>query len=97
MQTDIRPTEQLTVHLVDSATMTWAVVQNGNRVHEGSFETCEGYLDWHHNCLQMQSAEAVATEAVDVSSEDSKDLARHGIAAFLDSLFARPNSMPARP
>ena len=49
MQTDILPTDQLTVHLVDSSTMTWAVTQNGNRVHEGSMQSCEDFLDWHDN------------------------------------------------
>ncbi|MGZ0174894.1 MAG: hypothetical protein ACKVHE_35805 [Planctomycetales bacterium] len=49
MQTDILPTGQLTVHLVDSATMTWAVAQNGNQIYEGSMQSCEEFLDWVEN------------------------------------------------
>ena len=94
MQNNFRATEQLTVQLVDSSAMHWAVVQNGNRIHEGSFEMCENFLDWHDNHVRMQSETAVSAEAVNVSCEDKSELDR---TALLDSLLGRPDSVPARP
>lgn len=49
MQTDNPSPGQLTAQLIDPSTMTWAVLQDGNRVHVGSFERCEEFLDWHDN------------------------------------------------
>lgn len=93
MQTDNLSADQLTVHLIDTSTMTWAVVQDGNRVHEGSFEMCEEFLDWHQNTLLMQSAETGATpigrEFTHVNPSDERRVGQ-GLAAFLDGLFSRP-------
>ena len=72
--------------------MTWAVVQDGNRVREGSFEMCEEFVDWHQNMLRVQvSAETAPAEGRGkaVNSPDETETG-HGIAAILDNLFSWP-------
>ena len=50
MQSEIsQPTSQLTVHLLEPATMTWTVVSENECIHEGSFQSCEDFLDRHEN------------------------------------------------
>ena len=93
MQVGISATEQLTIHLIEPSTMTWAVVQNGDRIHEGSFEMCEEFLDWHQNSRRVQAADAAAAPGEGLGGTlkaGDKERLGHGIAAFLDGLFARP-------
>jgi hypothetical protein len=66
MQSDISQSDsQLTVHLIEPATMTWAVVRENERIHEGSFQSCEAFLDWHENVHRLRFSHA--------SSVDSKE------------------------
>lgn len=91
----ISATEQLTVHLIEPSTMTWAVVQNGDRIHEGSFEMCEEFLDWHQNSRRVQAADAAGAPGQGSAGSGTlkagdKERLGHGIAAFLGGLFTRP-------
>ena len=49
MQEDNSRLNRLTVRLLDSSTMTWAVMQEGKRIYEGPMQSCEDFLDWHEN------------------------------------------------
>ena len=64
-----QPTSQLTVHLIEPAAMTWAVVRENEHIHEGSFQSCEAFLDWHENSLNCRET---ATE-----TSVRRDSARH--------------------